>query len=143
MTGTAVSPAGHSYTVEVRFFGDALDPSEISRKLGLEPTRSRARTSVPSNGKARRPFWAYNGESEDGFCREWISLEAGLEFLVRRLMPMRSVVVDLSQEFEGIWWCGHFQSSFDGGPLLSPKILLEIGDLGLPLYIDNYFSDNP
>ena len=35
-------------------------------------------------------------------------------------------------------WCGHFSSSFDGGPRLSEKILKALGDLGLPLWIDTY-----
>jgi hypothetical protein len=49
-------------------------------------------------------------------------------------------VVDLSQTFDGIWWCGHFQSSLDGGPTLSPRILADVASFGLPLFIDNYFA---
>jgi hypothetical protein len=138
--GQSQLPPGHSYTVEIRFYGDRLDPVEVSQRIHLQPSSSLAHSADTSSGRIRRPFWAYNGEGEEGFLPEWQSLELGLEFLARRLAPLRSTVIELSQSFEGIWWCGHFQASFDGGPTLSPKILAEIASFGLPLSIDNYFA---
>lgn len=132
-------PSNHRYTAEIRFTAADLDPSAVSRLLQLEPTRSVDRTS--SSAK-RIPFWAYNGEGEAGFQAEWASLEEGLEFLVARLSPARPSIVDLSKTVDGLWWCGHFQSSFDGGPTLSPKLLADLASFGLPLFIDNYFSNN-
>jgi len=38
------------------------------------------------------------------------------------------------------WWCGHFQSGFDGGPTLTPDLLRRLGEFGADLFIDNYFS---
>lgn len=108
--------------------------------MRLEPSGSLTRLAASSSSRSRRPFWAYNGQGEEGFLLDWRSLEDGLTFLARRLAPLRSTVVDLSQTFDGIWWCGHFQSSFDGGPTLSPKILAEVASFGLPLFIDNYFA---
>jgi hypothetical protein len=40
-----------------------------------------------------------------------------------------------------ILWCGHFQSSFDGGPTLSPELLKQLGEFEVELFIDNYFSE--
>lgn len=131
----------HSYTVELRFSGEGLVPSEITRRLRLQPTNSSDGLSIKSKGGRQRPFWAYNGQGEDGFQPEWQSLEQGLDFLLRRLDPLRATVIDLSQSFEGLWWCGHFQASFDGGPTLSSKVLAEIASYGLPLFIDNYFEN--
>lgn len=133
-------PTDHSYTVEIRFYGDHLNPFEISRRMGLEPSGTLTPLAVKSSIRPRRPYWAYNGQDEEGFQPDWRSLEDGLTFLARRLAPLRSTVVDLSRAFDGIWWCGHFQSRFDGGPLLSPNILAEIATFGLPLFIDNYFA---
>lgn len=133
-------PTGHSYTVEIRFYGDHLDPTEISQRMGLEPSGSLTRLATSASSRPRRPFWAYNGHGEQGFVPEWRSLEDGLTFLARRLAPLRSTVVDLSHTFDGIWWCGHFQSGFDGGPKLSPSTLAEIAAFELPLFIDNYFA---
>ena len=130
----------HSYTVELRFTGDGLIPSEITHQLCLQPTNSSDSLPISASGREIRPFWAYNGQGEDKFQSEWQSLEQGLDFLLRRLAPLQVTVMELSQRFEGLWWCGHFQASFDGGPTLSSKVLAEIAGYGLPLYIDNYFA---
>ena len=130
----------HRYTVELRFSGDGLVPSEITRRLGLQPTHSSDNFASNTKTQMRRPFWAYNGQGEDGFQSEWPSLEQGLNLLLRRLAPLRPAVIELSRSYEGLWWCGHFQASFDGGPILSSKVLSEIAIYGLPLYIDNYFA---
>lgn len=130
----------HSYTVELRFTGDGLVPSEITRRLCLEPTNSLDSLTGSAKGRKRRPFWAYNGQSEDKPESEWLSLEQGFEFLLQHLAPCKTTVIELSQDFEGIWWCGHFQDSFDGGPKLSSEILTEIASYGIPLFIDNYFA---
>ena len=133
----------HSYTVELRFTGDGLDPAELTRRLNLQPHNALSASDVASSGRRRRPFWAYKGHDEDGFQPQWHSLEAGLSFLLRHLTPRRAAVIDVSKSFEGIWWCGHFQTSFDGGPTLSAEVLTELASFGLPLAIDNYFSDQP
>jgi hypothetical protein len=85
-------------------------------------------------------MWGYNGHDLTGFQPEWPSLEQGLRFLLPRLTPLQGTLADLSTEFKGIWWCGHFQSSFDGGPTLAPALLRELAGFEIPLYIDNYFS---
>jgi hypothetical protein len=131
----------HFYTVELRFSGDELVPSDITRHLSLQPTNSSDSLNANLKTRKRRPFWAYNGQGENGFQPEWQSLEQGLDFLAWQLGPRRATVIELSQSFEGIWWCGHFQASFDGGPTLSSKILAEVATYGLPLFIDNYFAD--
>ena len=135
--------SSHIYTVELRFSGDMLEPSEITRRLNLQPTNSSENLSSSSlRGRKTRSFWAYNGYGGEGFQPEWASLDQGLKFLLQRLSPLQATVVELSQTFDGIWWCGHFQASFDGGPILSPTVLTEIARYGLPLAIDNYFSSN-
>ncbi len=57
-------------------------------------------------------------------------------------MPLRGTLLNLTTEFNGIWWCGHFQSSFDGGPTLTPTLLRDLASFEIPLYLDNYFSED-
>lgn len=133
--------AAHVYTVGLRFYGDQLEPSEISARLNLQPSHASSQSQNQSTTRKRRPFWGYNGQGELGFQVEWESLEDGLEFLLKTLSPRKAEIIALSRQFEGLWWCGHFQASFDGGPTLSPKLLTEIGSYEIPLSIDNYFSD--
>ena len=136
------SRPSHTYTIELRFTGDDLVPSEITKQLSVEPSNSSDTLAVSSRGRKRRPFWAYNGEGENGFQREWESLDIGLEFLLKKLSSEQKIVAELSKKFKGIWWCGHFQSSFDGGPTISPEVLSGLASYGVPLFIDNYFEDD-
>ena len=136
---TPTPSPNHTYLVELRFFGDLLDPSEVSSILGLQPSLYSSHEEPLLNRK-RRPFWGYNGIEHPEFQAEWLSLEDGLAFVAGRLSALKSEVVQLSKRFDGLWWCGHFQTSFDGGPTLSPQILAEVASFGCPLYLDNYFS---
>ena len=89
----------------------------------------------------RHPFWAYDGRGEAGFQDEWDSLEDGLQFLLKQLNSRKTDIVALARQFDGYWWCGHFQASFSGGPTLSAKLLAELASYEIPISIDNYFSD--
>ena len=64
-----------------------------------------------------------------------------MDFLLSKLSPHQSTVMELSRQYNAWWWCGHFQSSFDGGPILSPGLLTKIAAYGVQLAIDNYFSE--
>lgn len=134
---------GHIYTVELRFSGDQLDPSDISARLEVPASNSSDMPMAEVMRRRKRLFWSYNGIEQAGFQADWESLEDGLRFLLGCLSDKKKEIHGLAQQFYGRWWCGHFQSSFDGGPTLSPELLAEIGAYGLPLTIDNYFSDEP
>ena len=133
--------AAHAYTIGLRFYGDQREPSEISARLNLQPSHAFSQLQNQSTTRKRRPFWGYNGQGEAGFLAEWVSLEDGFEFLLKSLSSRKAEVIALARQFDAVWWCGHFQASFDGGPTLSPELLTEIGSYGVPLSIDNYFSD--
>lgn len=138
---TQQKKAAHAYTVELRLSGEQLEPSEISTRLNLQPSNSFSQSQNQSVARKRRPYWAYNGRREVGFQPEWASLEDGLQFLLESLSSRKAEIINLARQFDGLWWCGHFQASFDGGPTLSPKLLTEMGSYGIPLSIDNYFND--
>lgn len=134
------SPRGHIYTVEIRFSGDGLNPVEISERTGLTPSTTWIGPATASASRSGHPVWGYNGEGEAGFQPEWLSLEEGLGFVTGRLLHVRATLLDFSRIYRGVWWCGHFQTSFDGGPTLSPQLLGRLASFGLPLFIDNYFE---
>ncbi len=129
----------HEYTVELRFKSDAATLFEEIQCLGLGCGTKHV---FERQLAARIYIWGYRGEDRVGFKSEWAALEEGLEFLLCALDPIREKVNDLADRFEATWWCGHFQSSFDGGPTLSPKILKELVRYNIPVFIDNYFSSD-
>ena len=127
----------HEYTVELRVWGRHLDPDEITRETGLQPCQiRRAGERSFGDGTWRESMWAFDG----GSPYSGGSLEEGLALVLDRVEPVRDRFAKYISDHDVVWWCGHFQSSFDGGPSLSGELLLRLGRFGARLYIDNYFS---
>jgi hypothetical protein len=132
----------HEYTVELRISGAALVPATITEALGLEPCSIREMGERKADGKVwDQALWGYNGFPSDT-PNYWASLEDGLTFLLQRLEPLRTQIVSYKQNYDIVFWCGHFQSSFDGGPTLSAQLMGRLADFGVDLYIDNYFAES-
>jgi|SRR5882672_749535 len=130
----------HEYTVELRISGVNLTPSELSDDLGLRPSTVREVGDAVGSRRFMQAVWGYNG-SESDEPPIWGSLEEGLAFVLANLAPVRPNLEKYKSRFDMVWWCGHFQSSFDGGPTLSAALLTELGEFGVPLFIDNYLSE--
>jgi hypothetical protein len=60
--------------------------------------------------------------------------------VLESLWPHRDKIAKYAATSKLVWWCGHFQSSFDGGPTLSLALLRKLGEFGADLHIDNYLS---
>jgi hypothetical protein len=132
----------HEYTVEFRLSGAELAPATITQALGLEPSLVRQVGERRGEGKVwDQALWGYNGYAANT-PKSWASLEDGLTFLLDRLEPLRREIDKYKRNYDLIFWCGHFQSSFDGGPTLSATLLRRLADFGVDLYIDNYFADS-
>lgn len=132
----------HKYSVQFRLSGQDLIPSEITDVAGLQPNQIRiVGTKRSERDVWRESLWSYDGVSgETSDHQGWESLEDGLNHLLDNLEVRKECLTPYIKRFAAIWWCGHFQSSFDGGPLLSAKLLRRLADFGVDLYIDNYFS---
>lgn len=128
----------HKYTVAFRIEGEVLVPSEVTEKLGLHPTHVRE-TPHSKNNVKRNSLWSYSGST---LQIEWDSLESGLLHLLEELVSKKNLIDSNFKQFDKYWWCGHFQRSFDGGPTFSPELLRKLADFGVPLILDNYFSDD-
>ena len=132
----------HEYTVELRITGAELVPATITQALGLEPSSVREVGERRAEGKVwNQALWGYNGFPKNT-PSYWPSLEDGLMFLLDRVEPLQSQIDHYKQKHDVVFWCGHFQSSFDGGPTFSAKLLRRLADFGVDLYLDNYFADS-
>jgi len=130
----------HEYTVELRIIGEDLVPSAVSKELGLRPSTVREVGEAVGSKCFTQAVWGFNGSDSDS-PPIWESLEDGLSSVLAKLGPVKAKLRNYRNRFDLIWWCGHFQSSFDGGPTLSASLLKDLGDFGVPLFIDNYLSD--
>lgn len=129
----------HRYTVELRITGQNLDPDAITRALGLVPTLVRKIGEPKMEGATAR--WSSNTWGYEILPRsndDWPSLEDGLKALLNTLEPIREKLKTCSAGNDIYFWCGHFTSSFDGGPILSPSLLKLLGDFGVQLFLETY-----
>lgn len=128
----------HRYTVSFRIDGEELFPSEVTKTLNLQPCQIRENPPREGVGKRFRPLWSYSGAVPN---QEWQSLEQGILYVLEDLTPKRDLIWSSFGNFNLYWWCGHFQSSFDGGPTFSSELFRKLAHFGAKLYLDTYFSE--
>lgn len=130
----------HDYSVDLTIAGEDLDEAEVSRKLGLQSTVFLKKGERLSAKRLRtKSVWSFDVRpSPDN--PKWQSLDDGLKCLVERLLPLKTVLGELRQQYSTDAYCGHFGSGFGGGPSISPQILSLLGDLGLTLTIKTYWG---
>lgn len=132
----------HEYSVGLLIAGEDLDQSEVTRKLGLQPSVSlRKGERVGVNRRRRQSIWSFDVlRSPDD--PDWRSLDDGLKCLIDKLVPLKSVLHELRQRYSTEAYCGHFGSGFGGGPSISPDTLRLLADLGLTLTIKTYWGED-
>jgi hypothetical protein len=130
----------HTYTVELRVTGKDLDLSSVTTALKLQPTNSRVKGE--KLGRSRlvgQSMWGFDVRPTRG-RKDWESLETALHAALGRFRPRKLALKKLSRRYGVCLWCGHFTTSFDGGPRLSPKLLKGLAALGVELILDTYCS---
>ena len=127
----------HRYTVELCVVGENLNPEEVTRALGLALSQVRRKGDRRSEESTwPETMWSLDVLPEDQ--KEWSSLEDGLAALLKIFVPIRERLQSYPPANKLFIWCGHFTSSFDGGPTLSPALLKSLGDFGVQLVLDTY-----
>jgi hypothetical protein len=129
----------HSYAVSLRISSATLDVAQVTRDLGLAPTQCKKVGERKSADEAwNKALWELEVFPEGR--TDWDSLEAGLAAVMKIFVPKAKVLEKYSRKHDVFVWCGHFSSSFDGGPHLSVEILKALGEFGIPLWFDVYCS---
>lgn len=131
-----------SYThVWFRAMHDTADPSEVTRILGIEPTKFHvvgSRISERSDRIRSSSGWflesAGNVESLDA--------RHHIDWLLGHLFGKEAVISQLLQQNYFVDICCRWDSkSGHGGPTLDPPQLRALGKLGVGLWFDIYFDD--
>jgi hypothetical protein len=128
----------HSYSVSLRITGEDADPAAISAAIGVSATQSWRRGETFAEGRVRSAsMWEYEVVPDSG---QWVSLEDGLVTLVSQLRPLTRRIREAAGDARILIWCGHYSSSFDGGPIFSPSLLKMLADFGVEIVLDTYSS---
>ena len=132
----------HKTAASLRFFGDDLDPEEITRRLGGTPTVGVRKggiwlTSRGAEKTAQRGQWRVTVEQ-----RSPGDLDAQVAELLTPLTADLAVWNDLTHRFKADVFCGLFLNEFNEGLCLSPETLKALGLRGLSLDLDIYGSES-
>lgn len=134
----------HTYSVALRICGAELDAAEVSASLKLKPTQTRVigQPRFSTNSVWDESMWEYEVRP-DKDKSAWDSLEDGLRAIFAAFVSCDEALRRYQQRCKVFLWCGHFSSSFDGGPTFSPRLLKDLADFGVELVLDTYFSEEP
>jgi len=127
-------------TASVRFFGDQLDPDEVTRLLACEPSKQyRKGDLVSPRRENRRKFGAWIVAAED--CSPEAVDDQLASIFARTTQDLR-VWQDLVSRYEGDVFCGLFMNESNEGFSLSPSTLKALAARGLEIGFDVYDPDD-
>lgn len=119
--------------------GDAVDPAEVTRLLGVQPDLAARKGDPVQRGDRmmiqRSGIWSY--ALGDGSSTEW-ELDDAITTLLGRLPADPAVWADLGRRFRLDLFCGVFLGSPNQGCVLLPSTLRLMADRGLTLSLDIY-----
>jgi hypothetical protein len=123
--------------VSLRIAGEALDPTEITRLLGAQPSRGQikgqAQTSKSGTRVARIGLW-----SLEATATEPEDLNSQVAELLGRLTADIGVWKSIGGRFDIDLFCGWFMGGSNEGASISPETLIALGERGIELAIDLY-----
>jgi len=127
----------------LRFFGDDLDPDELTRMLGGQPTKSE-RKGEEIIGKvtgqkriARSGGWRLSAER-----RKPGDFDAQISEILDQLTDNTDIWQDLTARFRADIFCGLFMAESNEGVSLSHKTLEKLAVRGLTVDFDIYDSSD-
>jgi len=125
-------------SASLRFFGDDLDPDDLTRRLAGSPTKS-ARKGDPRISQSSRQYvektgsWRLNAlDAKPG------DLDAQIQWIFASLTPDLSVWDELSTRFRADIFCGLFMDERNEGLEINPETLAAMGARGVTLSLDIY-----
>lgn len=123
-----------------RVLGPALDPEDVTRALGLQPTQALRRDQlVPMAAHVRRQesgVWLLKSE---GLISS-TSLERHLIHLLDLIEPRADALRELrrEQDVSADFFCFWMSATGHGGPIFSADVMLRVARVGAELGIDFY-----
>ena len=132
-----------STAVSLRFFGDALDPEQVTIALGHPPDAGIRRGELWRPSRRGREVIARTGSwRREVPRREPGDLDDQIVQLLAPLTTDMAVWKHLTSSFEADIFCGLFLESMNEGLEISPQTLLAVGQRNLTLGLDIYGADD-
>jgi hypothetical protein len=133
----------YASAASISFFGDDLDPAEITRRLGAEPTIGVRKgglraTAIGIGNPARTGSWVLKADR-----RSPADLDGQINDLLARLTNDIQTWQSLAARYRGRVFCGLFLGGANEGLRLLPDTLVRVGERGLLMDAEIYEQDLP
>lgn len=133
----------HESAASIGFYGDDLDPAQITASLGAEPTVGVRkgglwRTSKGAEKVARTGSWRLAAER-----RKPADLDGQINDLLNGLSDDLPAWQSFAAQYRGRIFCGLFLASGNEGLTLRPETLVRVGERGLDIDLEIYGQDLP
>ncbi|WP_294306919.1 DUF4279 domain-containing protein [uncultured Sphingomonas sp.] len=125
-------------SVLIGFYGDDLDPAEITQSLGAEPTIGvrKGEAWFPQPGAAKiAPTGSWRIKAER--CTPG-DLDGPIHVILDRLSNDLSLWNDFARRYDARVFCGLFLGEFNEGIALRAETLFRLGERGLLIDFDIY-----
>lgn len=131
----------HRSAVSLGFYGDDLDPDELTRGLGGEPTVGvrKGGTWLTARGVekiARRGSWRIEVERSTP-----ADVDGQIRAILEPLTTDLEVWRDFAARYRGRFFCGLFLASGNEGLTIKPDTLAAVGARGLVIDLDIYGAE--
>jgi Domain of unknown function (DUF4279) len=125
-------------SIDLRFFGDDLDPDEISKLLNCQPTHGYRKGDILPDKRyhivAKTGSWRLSSEK-----RNDLTLEKQIHELFDRLSSDLEIWRKLTRQYSGDLFCGLWMYDMNRELELSPELMNQIAERGLKLGLDVYY----
>ena len=125
----------------LRFFGEMLDPDEITRLLGRSPSAAERKGDIVGHRKnrvARLGSWRLSATD-----REPGDLDSQVDEILGGIPNDLSVWRQLTRVYAADLFCGVWLDSSNEEHHISPATLLKLGERGIRLSLDVYANVEP
>lgn len=126
-------------SASLRFFGDDLDPAELTRLLAGQPTYAVRKGDIHTHPPNQPPRMALNGlwRLSSG-CDKGDQLDHQIASILKTLTSDVAVWADLVRRFKVDMFCGVWLDQVNQGLGLTPSTLKLLGERGIKLDLDIY-----
>jgi hypothetical protein len=120
-------------------FSDDFAPTEITRLLEIEPTRSFCKGDTHALGKLRRKTngWFYSTKDMSSSKDTRRHIDLILAQIDGKLVSIKDLLRKGCQIDISTYWVS---AGGQGGPCLEPEQMLKLGTLGIGIWWDIYFT---
>jgi Domain of unknown function (DUF4279) len=125
----------------LRVMSEHLDPDIVTTRLQIQPTRTQRKGDLPRPG-SKHPFkhagWFLESETHV-HSRD---ARRHIDWILQRIHNRSAAIAELQAEGHLVDICVRWDSTGQGGPMLSPSQMGALSEAGIELWFDIYFAGN-